>query len=144
MTTQQDDPTTLARNLFRGLPDRYDRLAEILSLGQNRRWRRAVVDHVVPAAPPVVLDVSSGTAGGLAGLLPKRESRLVQLNPFGRTIQICPRPDRLPWTRAAWQWDGFTNVVVHRTRVGGGAVRGAGRAGGRGRATAGVLRTPPW
>ena len=42
-------PTQFARRLFAGLPDRYDRLAEILSMGQDARWRRAMVDRVVAA-----------------------------------------------------------------------------------------------
>jgi demethylmenaquinone methyltransferase/2-methoxy-6-polyprenyl-1,4-benzoquinol methylase len=61
-------PTTardgrFARRLFTGLPDRYDRLAEWLSLGQNGRWRRAMVDHVVPGRPGRILDVATGPAG---------------------------------------------------------------------------------
>jgi len=54
---------SFARSLFDGLPPRYDRLAEILSLGQNRRWRRAMVDAVVAGAPRSVLDVATGPAG---------------------------------------------------------------------------------
>src|SRR5207245_6353837 len=38
-----------AQELFTPLPDRYDRLAELLSFGQNGRWRREMVDHIVPA-----------------------------------------------------------------------------------------------
>ena len=57
------DPNRFARELFDGLPRRYDALAEILSFGQNRRWRRAMVDQIVPAAPRHVLDVAAGTAG---------------------------------------------------------------------------------
>jgi demethylmenaquinone methyltransferase / 2-methoxy-6-polyprenyl-1,4-benzoquinol methylase len=53
----------VARRLFAGLPERYDALAELLSFGQNRRWRVAMVDHVVAAHPGVVLDVATGTAG---------------------------------------------------------------------------------
>ncbi len=52
-----------ARRLFSGLPERYDRLAELLSLGQNGRWRRAMVDHVVPGEPRRILDVATGPAG---------------------------------------------------------------------------------
>ncbi len=52
-----------ARRLFTGLPQRYDRLAEVLSLGQNGRWRRAMVDHVVPGRPRLILDVATGPAG---------------------------------------------------------------------------------
>jgi demethylmenaquinone methyltransferase / 2-methoxy-6-polyprenyl-1,4-benzoquinol methylase len=57
------DPNRFARDLFTGLPKRYDALEELLSLGQNRRWRRAMVDRIVPAAPRRVLDVATGTAG---------------------------------------------------------------------------------
>ena len=56
-------PNRFARQLFDGLPARYDRLAEVLSMGQNGRWRRAMVDQVVSAAPTSVLDVATGPAG---------------------------------------------------------------------------------
>ena len=82
-------PNGFARDLFGPLPARYDRLAEILSFGQNGRWRSAMVDRVLPAAgnrpggpgdepgngpgsepgcepgsgQRVILDVASGTAG---------------------------------------------------------------------------------
>jgi demethylmenaquinone methyltransferase/2-methoxy-6-polyprenyl-1,4-benzoquinol methylase len=49
--------------LFDGLPERYDILADVLSFGQNARWRRAMVDHVVAAAPSRILDVATGPAG---------------------------------------------------------------------------------
>ncbi len=56
------DPNRFARDLFAPLPARYDLLAEILSFGQNGRWRSAMVDRVLPA-DGVILDVASGTAG---------------------------------------------------------------------------------
>lgn len=60
--TLEQDPHGFARDLFADLPDRYDLLAEVLSFGQNRRWRRDMVDRVV-AAPGSVCDVATGTAG---------------------------------------------------------------------------------
>ena len=57
------DPNRFARELFRGLPRLYDALAELLSFGQNRRWRRAMVDPIVLTEPRQVLDVAAGTAG---------------------------------------------------------------------------------
>jgi ubiquinone/menaquinone biosynthesis C-methylase UbiE len=42
-------PNRFARDLFAPLPARYDRLAELLSFGQNGQWRAAMVDRVVPA-----------------------------------------------------------------------------------------------
>ncbi|TMD93828.1 MAG: dimethylmenaquinone methyltransferase, partial [Chloroflexi bacterium] len=40
---QRSDPAAFARRLFAPLPRRYDLLAELLSFGQNGRWRRAMV-----------------------------------------------------------------------------------------------------
>jgi demethylmenaquinone methyltransferase/2-methoxy-6-polyprenyl-1,4-benzoquinol methylase len=53
----------VAREVFTGLPARYDRLAYLLSFGQDRRWRRAVTDHAAAAPPRLVLDVATGPAG---------------------------------------------------------------------------------
>jgi demethylmenaquinone methyltransferase/2-methoxy-6-polyprenyl-1,4-benzoquinol methylase len=53
----------VARTVFTGLPARYDRLAYLLSFGQDRRWRRAVTDHAATLAPRLVLDVATGPAG---------------------------------------------------------------------------------
>jgi len=52
-----------AQDLFRPLPQRYDRLEALLSLGQNERWRREMIDHIEPSDPRTVLDVATGTAG---------------------------------------------------------------------------------
>jgi demethylmenaquinone methyltransferase / 2-methoxy-6-polyprenyl-1,4-benzoquinol methylase len=57
------DRNRFAQQLFAPLPRRYDLLAEILSFGQNGRWRGAMVDQIVPAAPGRILDVATGTAG---------------------------------------------------------------------------------
>src|SRR5260370_92018 len=48
---------------FRPRPRRYDLLAEVLSFGQNARWRGELVKHVAGAEPRRVLDVPTGTAG---------------------------------------------------------------------------------
>src|ERR1700730_13860487 len=65
-TPMPDDvsgPNRFARDLFGPLPARYDRLAEVLSFGQNGRWRRAMIGRAAPAAGDAGLDVASGTAG---------------------------------------------------------------------------------
>jgi demethylmenaquinone methyltransferase/2-methoxy-6-polyprenyl-1,4-benzoquinol methylase len=56
-------PNRQATELFDGLPARYDRLGALLSLGQDRRWRKEMVGHLM--APPTgrVLDVATGPAG---------------------------------------------------------------------------------
>ena len=52
-----------AIELFSGLPRRYDALAEILSFGQNGRWRRELVNRLSVHQPATILDVATGTAG---------------------------------------------------------------------------------
>jgi demethylmenaquinone methyltransferase/2-methoxy-6-polyprenyl-1,4-benzoquinol methylase len=69
------DPNRFAQELFDGLPARYDQLAEILSLGQNRRWRHEMVSHVVPSG--IVLDVATGTAGVALQLAQRGARRVV-------------------------------------------------------------------
>lgn len=73
-------PNVIARELFDELPARYDRLAEVLSFGQNGRWRRAAVDHIVAADPRLVLDVASGTAGVALQLARRTRARVVGID----------------------------------------------------------------
>ncbi|HEX6931010.1 MAG TPA: class I SAM-dependent methyltransferase [Streptosporangiaceae bacterium] len=68
---------SFAQDLFTPLPARYDRLAELLSFGQNGRWRRAMVDQIVPAPGSVVLDVASGTAGVALQLASRTGAKVV-------------------------------------------------------------------
>ncbi|HEX3460635.1 MAG TPA: class I SAM-dependent methyltransferase [Acidimicrobiales bacterium] len=56
-------PNRQATELFDGLPARYDRLGALLSLGQDRRWRKEMVSHVVAGPTGRVLDVATGPAG---------------------------------------------------------------------------------
>ena len=71
-----EEPNRFARELFNGLPARYDRLAELLSFGQNGQWRGEMVGHVVPA-DGVILDVASGTAGVALQLAARSGARVV-------------------------------------------------------------------
>jgi demethylmenaquinone methyltransferase/2-methoxy-6-polyprenyl-1,4-benzoquinol methylase len=71
------DRNRFAQRLFKDLPARYDRLAEWLSFGQNSRWRKAMVDHIVPGSPRRVLDVASGTAGVALQLADRTSAHVV-------------------------------------------------------------------
>lgn len=52
-----DDP----RRIFTGIAASYDRVATVLSLGQDPRWRRALVDAIDARPADRVLDVATGT-----------------------------------------------------------------------------------
>lgn len=49
--------------VFRDIADRYDRLNTILSLGQDQKWRRTVVDRLPPGR---LLDLGAGTGAANA------------------------------------------------------------------------------
>lgn len=66
-----------ARTVFAGLPRRYDRLAWLLSFGQDRRWRRTVVDAVAAATPRRVLDVATGPAGVALAVARRTDAEVV-------------------------------------------------------------------
>jgi len=69
-----------AQELFTGLPARYDMLAEVLSFGQNGRWRRAMVDRILPGDPERVLDVATGTAGVALQIARRSPGRVIGLD----------------------------------------------------------------
>ena len=113
------DPNRFARALFTGLPNRYDMLAEVLSLGQNRRWRRAMVDQIVPARPRRLLDVATGTAGvalrlteqtdalvtGLdltEAMLRRGQANVAASAADGRVKLLAGRAEELPFPDAAF------------------------------------------
>jgi len=52
-----DDP----QRIFTGIARSYDRVATVLSLGQDPRWRRALVDAIGARPVDRVLDVATGT-----------------------------------------------------------------------------------
>ena len=74
------DPNRFAQDLFRQLPRHYDFLEELLSLGQNGRWRREMVSHVVDQAPKSVLDVATGTAGVALALIGRTEADITGID----------------------------------------------------------------
>ncbi|HLI44766.1 MAG TPA: class I SAM-dependent methyltransferase [Acidimicrobiales bacterium] len=69
-----------AQGLFSPLPQRYDRLAELLSFGQNGRWRREMVGHALADNPACVLDVATGPGGVALQMARRSSARIVGLD----------------------------------------------------------------
>src|SRR4051794_10315049 len=117
-----------ARAVFAGLPHRYDRLAFLLSFGQDRRWRKAVVETVASAHPHRVLDVATGPAGGAIATVRRtgaavvgvdlnepmlreglRNARRAELN--GRITLVAGRAERLPFTDESFDAVSFSYLL---------------------------------
>jgi demethylmenaquinone methyltransferase / 2-methoxy-6-polyprenyl-1,4-benzoquinol methylase len=69
-----------ARALFTGLPNAYDRAGAALSLGQDPRWRRALVETLDLPPGAVVLDVAAGTGLVTAALRARWDCEVVALD----------------------------------------------------------------
>ena len=119
---------SFAQDLFTPLPDRYDRLAEILSFGQNGRWRRAMADQIVQAPGERVLDVASGTAGVAIQLARRTTARVVGVDLTeqmlrrgrvnvasaglgGRIALVAGRAEQLPFPDASFDALTFTYLL---------------------------------
>lgn len=74
---RSENANGFAIDLFAPLAARYDLLCEVLSMGQNRRWRRCMVDHALAERPARVLDVASGTAGVAIQLARRSRARVL-------------------------------------------------------------------
>ncbi len=85
-----------AVELFAPLPGSYDRVGAVLSLGQDPRWRRALVARV-PNDGGSVLDVATGT-GLVAELLLARRHRVTGLDQSPDMLAAARRRfgDRVP------------------------------------------------
>jgi demethylmenaquinone methyltransferase/2-methoxy-6-polyprenyl-1,4-benzoquinol methylase len=77
-----------AVQLFRGLPDHYDRVGAVMSFGQDPRWRRALVDAVAPEPGMRILDVATGT-GMVAFALAARGAEVVGLDQSEEMLDIA-------------------------------------------------------
>ena len=124
----RSQPNTFARSLFDGLPARYDLLAEVLSFGQNGRWRKAMVDAVTSPPPGRVLDVATGTAGvalmlaertgaaitGVdltANMLRRGRDRVERRGASGRIRLLVGRAEQLPFPDGTFDALTFTYLM---------------------------------
>src|SRR3979409_2359841 len=67
------------RALFATIADRYDFITVALSYGQDRRWKRRLIDIASPRAGARALDLATGT-GDIAFALAARAASVVGLD----------------------------------------------------------------
>jgi demethylmenaquinone methyltransferase / 2-methoxy-6-polyprenyl-1,4-benzoquinol methylase len=112
-----------APRIFTGIADSYDRVATVLSLGQDPRWRRALVE-VIDAAPTArVLDVATGTGMVAQGLHDRFGCSVVGLDQSADMLRMARsresvfealvegRAEALPFEDAAFDHLTFTYLL---------------------------------
>lgn len=78
-------PPRLALGLFRPIARNYERWASLLSLGQDGRWRRRLVDRLGIPPDSLILDVAAGT-GSITRSLEAKGYQVVALDQSSEMI----------------------------------------------------------
>jgi demethylmenaquinone methyltransferase/2-methoxy-6-polyprenyl-1,4-benzoquinol methylase len=83
-----DGKRRYVRTLFATIADRYDFITVALSYGQDRRWKRRLVEQAATSAGARALDLATGT-GDIAFALASRGARVVGLDVTHRMIELA-------------------------------------------------------
>src|SRR5258705_9027194 len=83
-----DGKRRYVRALFATIADRYDFITVALSYGQDRRWKRRLIELASPGPGARALDLATGT-GDLAFALAARGARVVGLDITLRMIELA-------------------------------------------------------
>lgn len=109
-----------ARDLFAPLSRDYDRWSRVLSLGQDPRWRRAMVEGMDLAPGALVADVATGT-GLVAELVRARGCQVIAIDQSPQMLEraaargfdtVHARAESLPFDDASF--DGLTFTYLLR------------------------------
>ena len=96
-----DGKRRLVRAIFSTIADRYDFITVVLSYGQDRRWKRRLIDLAAPQPNSRALDLATGT-GDIALALASCGAHVVGLDITFRMIELAsgkaapPAPVRTP------------------------------------------------
>jgi len=116
-------PAADADRIFTGIARSYDRVATILSLGQDPRWRRAIVDAIDARPTDRVLDVATGTGMVAQALHDRYACVVVGVDQSADMLRVArtragvfeevveARAERLPFTDAAFDHLTFTYLL---------------------------------
>ena len=90
--------TQAARELFAPLGPTYDRYARLLSLGQDPRWRRFLVERIEAGPADLVLDVATGTGAVAIELVHRTGCSVVGIDPSTEMLDEARRRIKLART----------------------------------------------
>ena len=124
-----DDATTsppeVARQLFAPIAVNYERWARLLSMGQDARWRRAMVDGLDLPAGSRVLDVAAGT-GSITRLMQSQDlvvfsadqsQQMTQMAKHRGAVVVLATAEHLPFADATFDGVTFGYLLRYVTDV---------------------------
>jgi len=85
-----DGKRRFVRAIFATIADRYDLITVVLSYGQDRRWKRRLINLAAPQHGARTLDLATGTSD-IALALASRGARVVGLDITLRMIELAKR-----------------------------------------------------
>ena len=112
-----------AKRIFTGIASSYDRVAAVLSFGQDPRWRRALVDAIDAGPDDRVLDVATGTGMVAQALRDRYGCSVVGLDQSGDMLAVARsrdgvyesvvegRAEKLPFPDASFDHLTFTYLL---------------------------------
>ena len=109
-----------ARRLFAGVAPSYERVATVLSLGQDPRWRRALVGAICAKRDERVLDVATGTGMVARALVRRYGCRVVGLDQSAQMLAagsadgrplVRAQGERLPFADESFDHVTFTYLL---------------------------------
>jgi demethylmenaquinone methyltransferase/2-methoxy-6-polyprenyl-1,4-benzoquinol methylase len=83
--------TQAALELFAPLGPTYDRYARLLSLGQDPRWRRFLVDRLEVGPDDTVIDVAAGTGAVAIELVRRKGCSVVAVDQSADMLEVARR-----------------------------------------------------
>jgi demethylmenaquinone methyltransferase/2-methoxy-6-polyprenyl-1,4-benzoquinol methylase len=83
-----DGKRRFVRAIFSTIADRYDFITVVLSYGQDRRWKRRLIDLAAPRPDARALDLATGT-GDIAFALAARGADVIGLDITFRMIELA-------------------------------------------------------
>ena len=98
------DKATAVRTMFDRIARRYDLTNDVMTLGNHRLWKRAVIGGLLAEPGTTYLDIATGT-GDLALALANRRptARVIGLDFSGEMLALANRRSRRPPGRSARQ-----------------------------------------
>ena len=86
-------PGADAARIFTGIGSSYDRVAAVLSFGQDPRWRHALVNEIRASPTDTVLDVATGTGMVAAELVRAYRCRVTGIDQSADMLAVARRRD---------------------------------------------------